>query len=162
MAIEIERKFLVETPPDFSGLRSATFRQGYMVSSEALAVRVRLDRDQAWLTIKSGSGDISRHEYEYPVPYADAEEMLSTVCVGSIIEKTRYYLPQGKLTWEIDVFHGDNEGLVVAEIELEDPCQTFEIPHWIGREVSDDPRYSNSSLSQCPFGSGEWAEVSSQ
>jgi CYTH domain-containing protein len=151
MAIEIEHKFLAELPPGWETLPCKRLRQAYLVSEEHLTVRIRLEASQAWLTIKSATEGLSRYEYEYPVPLADAEEMLTTVCRGAVIEKTRYYLKQGHLTWEIDVFEGENAGLVVAEMEVPTPDEVFDRPAWVGEDVTDDPRYSNAWLSRHPF-----------
>lgn len=152
MATEIERKFL---PKDDSWRAGADageeYRQGYLYSDPDLAVRVRLAGDEAWLTIKGGAEGIVRREFEYPIPRADAAEMLAHLCRKPLIEKRRHLLRHGRHTWEIDVFAGDNAGLVVAEIELGAEDESFERPDWLGEEVSADPRYLNSSLSRHPY-----------
>lgn len=152
MATEIERKFLVR---DDSWREQADggedYRQGYLHSDASLAVRVRLGGEEAWLTIKSSGEGLVRREYEYAIPSADAREMLDQLCHKPLIEKRRYLLTHAGHTWEIDVFAGDNQGLVVAEIELGDPGEVFERPAWLGKEVTQDPRYLNSSLSRHPY-----------
>jgi CYTH domain-containing protein len=127
------------------------YHQGYLTSQPGRTVRVRVAGDQGWLTIKGPSEGVSRAEYEYPVPVADALEMLDTLCERPQIEKTRYLVPFAGNTWEVDEFHGDNEGLVVAELELDSADQRFESPPWLGREVSDDVRYFNSHLARHPY-----------
>ncbi len=151
MASEIERKFLVISDAWRDGQAGAPMRQGYLAVTERSAVRVRAEGDAAFLNIKQATLDIQRHEFEYPIPLADANHMLDHMCVGHLIEKTRYKVNHAGFTWEIDVFHGVNEGLVVAEIELTSPDQPFECPPWVGAEVSGDARYLNSSLSQTPY-----------
>lgn len=152
MGREIERKFLVNPvlwePPEGEGL---TIRQGYLAVTEKSAVRARVMGDKGYLNVKRATLAISRDEYEYLIPAPDAHEMLDRLCVGHLIEKTRYIVPHQGHTWEVDVFHGVNEGLVVAEIELEDPKEEFAAPPWVSDEVSHDPRYLNSSLSELPY-----------
>ncbi len=150
MAAEIERKFLVDGPlPDCPG-RSIV--QAYLNLDPQRTVRVRIEEDEATLNIKGKSigGGLARPEFEYPVPAADARAMLE-LAEGSAVEKVRHRLPAGPHTWEIDVFRGDNQGLIVAEIELEDEEETFDRPAWLGREVTQDHRYKNASLAQHPY-----------
>ena len=149
MAIEIERKFLVTGLDMLAGVSGSVLRQGYLNRSPDSTVRVRVADDAAWLTIKGRTHGARRAEFEYPIPVSDARELLA-LCSGCI-EKTRYHLPQGHHVWEVDVFHGDNAGLVVAEIELANEQEAFERPIWLGEEVTDDPRYFNSALSETPF-----------
>lgn len=151
MATEIERKYLVTGDGWRGDHVGVPIRQGYLAVTDRSAVRVRTEGDEAYLNIKQATLDIQRTEFEYPVPLADANHMLGRLCVGHVIEKTRYEIAHQGFTWEVDVFHGANEGLVVAEIELESRDQTFERPPWLGEEVSGDPRYLNSSLSQTPY-----------
>lgn len=152
MGREIERKFLVNPvlweAPAGEGL---TIRQGYLAVTEKSAVRARVMGEQGYLNIKRATLAISRDEYEYVIPAPDAHEILDRLCLGYLIEKTRYLVPYQGHTWEVDVFHGVNEGLVVAEIELEDPKDEFAAPPWVSDEVSHDPRYLNSSLSELPY-----------
>ncbi|MED5388989.1 MAG: CYTH domain-containing protein [Pseudomonadota bacterium] len=151
MAKEIERKFLVNTPGIVDSLPGERLTQGYLSHDKNATVRIRIAGEQAWLTIKGKTVGATRSEFEYPVPVADAQQMLHELCGAGVIDKTRYRLPQGPLCWEIDVFHGDNAGLVVAEIELPDETTPFDRPDWLGDEVTGDPRYYNSALSTLPF-----------
>ena len=157
MAVEIERKYLVKSM-DWQGMADAgtRFMQGYMANTEKVAIRVRVAGEQAWLALKSASAGIRRLEFEYSLPVADAIQMLNEFCLGQVIQKTRYRLPLDGHVWEIDVFHGANEGLVLAEIELENEQESFTLPDWIGTEVSGDKRYYNSYLSQNPY--RNWSE----
>jgi len=151
MAQEIERKFLTRNDNWKQGLQGKLFRQGYLSSAKERTVRVRLVEDKGWLTIKGLTKGISRQEFEYSIPADDASELLENLCERPLIEKTRYLLEDQGVCWEIDEFHGENAGLVVAEIELESENQDFPRPDWLGDEVSDDPRYFNSSLIRHPF-----------
>jgi adenylate cyclase len=152
MAIEIERKFLVSN----DSWREAAgpgipIKQGYLVGGKDASVRVRLQGDTANLNIKSATLGVRRQEFEYAIPLADAEVLLNTLCHHPIIEKVRYLVPYANKQWEVDVFEGDNAGLIVAELELQDETEVFEPPSWLGEEVSHDPRYYNSCLSQHPY-----------
>lgn len=151
MAKEIERKFLVNDHSIITTLAGERLTQGYLSHDKNATVRIRIAGEHAWLTIKGKTVGATRSEFEYPVPVTDAQEMLDTLCQAGKIDKTRYRLPQGQLCWEIDVFHGDNNGLVVAEIELPSEDTAFEKPVWLGEEVSHDPRYFNSALSATPY-----------
>jgi len=153
MGVEIERKFLLKDDGWYTGVDGSSCRQGYLMACPPVSVRVRIMDGKAMLNIKAAEPQtaIVRSEFEYPIPLEDAETMLQNLCSGYLIEKTRYRVPFDEMTWEIDRFEGVNEGLVVAEIELEHENQTFSIPPWLGREVSDDPRYLNSSLSRHPY-----------
>jgi len=152
MAIEIERKFLVR---DDSWRRQADagqrMCQGYMSSGEQASVRVRVQGEQAFLNIKSATLGVWRREYDYPIPLSDAEEMLAHLCAQPLIDKIRYHVAHAGHTWEVDVFEGDNAGLVVAEIELNSEDQAFTKPAWLGQEVSHDPRYYNVCLVKHPY-----------
>jgi adenylate cyclase len=152
MALEIERKFLVT---DDSWRRQAdageVYKQGYFAAPRKASIRVRRAGDHAWLNIKSAELGVRRTEYEYEIPVNDAEEMLASLCEHPLIEKTRYHVRHGGHVWEVDVFAGDNEGLVVAEIELGDENEPFELPPWAGGEVSHDTRYYNVSLVNHPY-----------
>lgn len=149
MADEIERKFLVRTDDWRSGARRGReIVQGYLAIDGAATVRVRIiDGARATLTIKSRPAEVRRSEFEYEIPVADAEALLE-LRTGAVIEKVRYELDCGKLTWEIDVFAGEHAGLVIAEIELDHEGQAFERPAWLGEEVTADDRYSNASLAK--------------
>lgn len=152
MATEIERKFLVLNDGWRAGADDGTpFRQGYLVGSQRASVRVRIEGDQARLNIKSATLGIHRQEYEYPVPPADAREMLATLCAQPLIDKTRYHVPYAGHLWEVDVFACDNAGLVVAEVELASADEPLELPPWAGREVSHEPRYYNVCLVDHPY-----------
>lgn len=158
MPVEIERKFLVHTKEWEARSESSTqayYAQGYLCSDKERTVRVRITPDQAFLTIKGAPapGTLARAEFEYPIPQDHASQMLSQLCSHSL-EKTRYKIPMGAHIWEVDVFHGSNAPLILAEIELQDEHESFEKPAWIAQEVSGDFRYSNSYLAAHPF--GEW------
>ncbi len=150
MAKEIERKFLVKKElwqPRDEGVAIA---QGYLAADAARAVRVRLAGERAYLTVKGPTKGIERLEFEYEIPADEARAMLS-LCERPWIEKRRYRERYGAHTWEIDCFSGENEGLIVAEIELARADEAFEAPPWLGEEVSEDSRYLNASLLRLPF-----------
>jgi adenylate cyclase len=152
MAQEIERKFLLSSDAWRDQVASAQrMVQGYLQRGEDTAIRVRIAGDAAWLNIKKSIDGVHRLEYEYPIPLADAEELLAQVVLRPVIDKTRHLVHIGPHTWEIDEFHGENDGLIVAEIELEHADEAFERPAWLGQEVSTDRRYFNSSLSERPY-----------
>ncbi|MDR9436924.1 MAG: CYTH domain-containing protein [Thiohalophilus sp.] len=152
MAIEIERKFLVTSDRWREQADAGQhLAQGYLIGAREASVRVRIEGERANLNIKSATLGIHRQEYEYPIPLADAREMLDTLCEKPVIEKTRYHVEHAGHTWEVDVFEGENAGLVVAEIELASESETFEQPDWLGEEVSADPRYYNVSLVKHPY-----------
>jgi len=152
MAQEIERKFLIANDDWKQQVsRSDYYRQGYLSGTEKSSIRVRIANDKAYLNIKSATLGIQRTEYDYEIPLVDANEMVENLCPGYIIEKTRYFVPHQGHLWEIDVFDGPNNGLIVAEIELDHEDETFERPDWLGKEVSDDPRYYNSCLVDHPY-----------
>lgn len=157
MKIEIERKFLVADDSWRSGAgEGLSCVQGY-ISSESTDVTVRVRRigDQGFLTLKGKTEGVSRPEMEYEIPVDDAEYMLKNLCSGRVVSKTRYILPVKGLQWEVDVFSGLNNGLVLAEIELEGEGQPFETPEWLGEEVSHDSRYYNAALARDPFSKWE-------
>ncbi|MCV2367157.1 CYTH domain-containing protein [Roseateles oligotrophus] len=149
MAIEIERKFLVIGDAWKQGA-GEFISQGYLSRDPCRTVRVRVKGAEAWLTIKGQSVGASRAEFEYAIPLADAEQLL-TLCEGPLVEKIRRIVPHAGMDWEVDEFLGDNAGLVVAEIELESAEQHFEPPPWLGQEVTEDVRYFNSQLAMWPF-----------
>ena len=150
MATEIERTFLVLGTPWASLPKGELMRQGYLTASKQKVVRVRIEGEAAMLTIKGATQGISRGEWEYAIPVKDAQELLE-LCDQPLIEKYRYRIPFDSMLWELDVFIGANQGLVVAEIELESEHQVFAKPDWIGAEVSDDARYLNSNLQRQPY-----------
>ncbi|MCB0192441.1 MAG: CYTH domain-containing protein [Anaerolineae bacterium] len=151
MGQEIERKFLVdealwrEVQPE-----GTEYRQGYIVNTKAKIVRVRIAGDQGYLTIKGATQGATRPEFEYKIPLDDARRLL-TLCEGPLIEKTRYKLEVDGLLWEVDEFSGDNEGLIMAELELDSEDQPYQKPAWAGQEVTDDARYYNANLVSNPF-----------
>lgn len=146
MALEIERKFLVASDAWRAGARGQKFRQGYLCMSQDATVRVRHAGDRAYLTIKGATAGMTRAEFEYDIPVADAEALLRDHCMKPLIEKTRYEVPFDGKTWTVDVFEGLNDGLIVAEIELAHGEEQITLPPWAGAEVTDDPRYRNSAL----------------
>jgi adenylate cyclase len=147
---EIERKFLVDVARWRPADAGVAFRQGYLNSQPERTVRVRLEGDAGKLTIKGATSGVSRLELEYAIPRADAEQLLA-LCERPLIEKVRHTEEHAGKTWEIDVFGGENEGLVVAELELASEDEPFEQPPWAIREVSHDPRYYNASLVRAPY-----------
>lgn len=150
MGVEIERKFLVQDESWKVGAgEGLDCRQGYLMSNGEKTVRVRIMGDKAYLTIKGPVEGISRSEFEYEIPVEDAEDILA-LC-GHPIEKTRYLIKHAGMRWELDVFAGANEGLVMAEVELASEGQLFELPPWAGEEVSGDIRYYNAYLARRPF-----------
>ena len=150
MPAEIERKFLVADGSWQDGSPGVRIAQGYLSQDADRTVRIRTAGDDAWLTIKGRTCGISRAEFEYAIPLAEAKELLA-ICLPSVIDKTRHRVSHGGHVWEIDVFHGENEGLVIAEVELADESISPELPPWVGAEVSADSRYFNSCLAASPF-----------
>lgn len=159
MAAEIERKFLVEDDSWCDGSAGVRIAQGYLSQDPERTVRVRLAGENAWLTIKGRTQGITRAEFEYAIPPADALELLG-LCLPSVIDKTRHLLRQGAHVWEIDVFHGANDGLVIAEVELSSEADSPEMPAWVGPEVSSENRYFNSNLARHPFNT--WPTISEE
>src|SRR4051794_10421488 len=152
MGVETEKKFLVKKDLWNKVKKGGTlYRQGYMLREENKTIRIRLiEGDQGYITIKGKAKGFSRPEYEYPIPGKDAEELLQNFC-DAVVSKRRYKINiEGKL-WEVDEFLGDNEGLIVAELELDNETEQFNLPEWIATEVSGDQRYYNSELSVNPF-----------
>ena len=151
MAKEIEKKFTVDThkwKPEDAGIR---VRQGYLPTSGNTAVRVRITDDSAWLTLKGQNRGPVRSEFEYPIPLADAQQILDELCQRPFIDKTRYLVRHAGATWEVDVFEAENAGLVIAEIELASEHQEIVLPPWVVKEVTDDPKYYNANLIKFPF-----------
>jgi len=151
MAIEIERKFLVKEKPFSIAKRSLKINQGYIINEKSKVIRVREKGDDYFLTIKGNNIGISRLEYDFPISKDDAKELIFHFCKTTLIEKTRHYIEHEEHTWEVDEFHGKNNGLIVAEIELESEDEKFEIPDWVGEEVTQDDRYYNMNLAIHPF-----------
>lgn len=147
---EIERKFLVKTSLFPRSGQSMVMRQGYLSVDPERVVRVRVEGEQAWLTIKGRMAGITRPEWEFAIPVSEALEMLR-ISLYTPIEKIRHRVQVGDHLWEVDEFMGQNAGLWLAEIELHDENEPFEVPEWLGEEVTHDRRYYNSQLSQVPF-----------
>jgi len=152
MGLEIERKFLVKSDAWRADVESEShIMQGYLANNANATVRVRIKGDDAYLTIKGAGLGISRCEYEYPLPVPDAQGMLNELAVFPPVDKVRYRVRAGHHVWDLDVFSGQNEGLVLAEVELYAEDEVFERPHWLGDEVSGDPRYFNVNLARNPY-----------
>jgi CYTH domain-containing protein len=147
MALEIERKFLVASD-DWRASAGAgdMFTEGLLARMARGKVRIRRSDQMAWITVKGPKSGISRPEFEYPIPVADADQMLADLCNGPLIEKTRYRIPFDDVVWEVDEFAGALAGLIIAEVELNAHDQPFRLPAWVGREVTTDPAYSSASL----------------
>lgn len=158
MPTEIERKFLVRELPDVGGMDGEPMVQGYLRADAGGSVRVRITGDGAMLNVKGPSEGSSRLEFEYPVPPEDAREMLDALAVGVPVEKVRYRIEESGYVWELDVFSGRNEGLVIAEVELDDPDARPPLPDWVGEEVTGDARYYNAALTRAPYDT--WASSS--
>jgi len=157
MAVEIEHKFLLANDDWRKYIdRSVKYRQGYLSSQPTSSIRIRIDGKQAWLNIKSATIGTHRYEYEYEIPIADANEIISNLCGKSLIEKTRHFVVDDGNLWEIDEFEGYNQGLCVAEIELSEIGQSFARPDWLGKEVTHDLRYYNNNLAIHPY--SEWSD----
>jgi len=153
MAQEIERKFLVKNSAfKLEALKEVHITQGYLSSVPERSVRIRMKCGRGFITIKGKCNDsgISRFEWEKEIPANEAMELMKIVEPG-VIDKTRYYVPAGKHTFEVDEFYGDNEGLIVAEIELQNEDESFEKPQWLGEEVTGDRKYYNSTLTKYPY-----------
>jgi len=150
--LEIERKFLVrkEIWDEVEKTESKQIKQGYLSREEGAVIRIRIANDKGLLAIKGRRENISRMEFEYTIPLEEARALLSLV-TGNLVEKTRYKINHHGKSWDVDVFHGLNEGLCMAEIELESTEEKFDLPAWAGEEVSLDPRYYNAFLSEHPF-----------
>lgn len=149
---EIERKFLVNGNFKSGAVKALKIAQGYICAARGRTVRVRIRGEEGFLTIKGPVVGLTRFEWEKAIPVEEARELMK-LCVDGLIQKTRYIVPcnDGRHSWEVDEFHGLNEGLVVAEIELSSEEDTFERPSWLGEEVSGDRRYYNSCLLADPY-----------
>lgn len=145
---EIERKFLVDSPP-LENLESLSIQQGYLSNDKDKVIRIRTSSTKGFITIK-GSGMITHKEFEYEIPLDDAIEMLNSYCDDKL-SKERYLYPTEKHTWEIDIFKGDNEGLIIAEIELDSEDEVFDKPDWVREEVTGKKKYYNSNLIKKPY-----------
>jgi adenylate cyclase len=151
MAHEIERKFLVQGDAWRRGAEGVLYRQGYLRADATCLVRVRIGGGKAFLAVKSLLSGITRLECEYPIPRTDAQEMLERLCPRPWIEKRRWRVRYAGRDWDIDEFLGENEGLILAEVELEREDEAMDLPPWTGREVSEDPRYFNVNLARNPY-----------
>ena len=151
MGLEIERKFLLKNDNWRKLAQGVEYRQGYLSSVKERSVRIRTIKDQGYLTVKGVSRGATRVEYEYVIPVDEARAMLDTLCEKPLIEKKRYKVSHQGLTWEIDEFFGENQGLIMAEVELASEDQEFEKPDWIGAEVTHDSRYFNANLVHNPY-----------
>ncbi len=151
MSKEIERKFLVKGESWRALANPHFYQQGYISTINQTTVRVRIVGENGFLTIKGKSEGIARCEYEYQIPVTDARQMLQELCDQSQIQKNRYRIPIEGLVWEVDEFLGDNSGLIIAEVELEEEEQVIVLPAWVDQEVSGDPRYFNSNLTKFPY-----------
>ncbi|MDQ2086383.1 CYTH domain-containing protein [Herbivorax sp. ANBcel31] len=151
MGTEIERKFIINKNKLIDLPNGILYRQGYLSTSKERTVRIRVFSKKAYITIKGLSQGASRLEYEYEIPFKDGNEMLDKLCKKPVIEKIRHKYLYEDFIWEIDVFLGENKGLILAEIELEKEDAFFKKPSWIGNEVTGDPKYYNSSLIKNPY-----------
>ncbi len=152
MADEIEHKFLIANNQWKNHIeRSSEYKQGYLISDDKRSVRIRISSNKAWLNIKSATIGTFRKEFEYEIPLEEGTEILETLCEKPLVEKTRHFVTYKQHLWEIDVFTGDNADLIVAEVELQKIDEQFEKPEWLGKEVTDDLRYYNNSLSKNPY-----------
>jgi len=151
MAKEIERKFLVRGDAWRTLAKGTMYRQGYLNSDKERTVRIRTAEGRAFLNIKGITVGATRPEYEYEIPFEDGKEMLDGLAEKPLIEKRRYKIRSGNLTWEVDEFLGNNAGLIIAEVELASEDQVLEKPSWVGDEVTEDPRYFNANLVKNPF-----------
>ena len=154
MAKEIERKFLVRDTSFKLFSTGVLFRQGYLNRDKERTVRVRVADELAYITIKGVTNGMERLEFEYMIPMEDANELLETICIKPLIEKFRYKFVSDGHVWEVDEFIGDNEGLIIAEVELQSADEQVVLPNWVGKEVTGDVRYYNSNLVINPF--KEW------
>ena len=156
MAVEIERKYLIDLEKLGTLENGIRIKQGYLSINKESVVRVRIKNDKGYLTVKGSNNGISRLEFEYEIPFNEANEMLDNLCQKPVIDKSRYIVNYDTNIWEIDIFYGDNEGLVVAEVELKDENEKINLPSWIKKEVSQDVRYFNSNLMKHPY--KDWVE----
>jgi adenylate cyclase len=151
MALEIERKYLVDLEKLGTLENGIRIKQAYLSTNKEAVVRVRVKNDKAYLTIKGSNIGVTRLEFEYEIPLDEANEMLDKLCQKPVIDKTRYLINYENHTWELDIFYGENEGLVVVEVELSSEDETIILPSWVKEEVSSDARYYNSNLMKNPY-----------
>lgn len=156
MAKEIERKFLFY-PERIENLGAGqTITQAYIATQDEMVVRVRINNGNAFLTLKGKTLGATRSEFEYAIPLEDARAIIAELCTGPVISKTRYEIHYAEHLWELDVFHDDNEGLYIAEVELNSEDEVIELPSWLGEEVTGDTRYYNNNLLTQPF--SQWCD----
>ncbi|MDD2895088.1 MAG: CYTH domain-containing protein [Aliarcobacter sp.] len=151
MALEIERKYLVDLQKIGTLENGSRIKQGYLSTNKEAVVRVRVKNDKAYLTIKGSNIGVTRLEFEYEIPLDEANDMLDKLCQKPVIDKTRYLINYENHTWELDIFYGENEGLVVVEVELSSEDETIILPSWVKEEVTTDARYYNSNLMKNPY-----------
>lgn len=151
MAKEIERKFLIDEDIVNDLCDGKRISQGYINTSDRTVVRARIKNNEAFITLKGEMKGFTCSEFEYKIPLDDAESIINELCSGGTVDKTRYEVRHGNHVWEIDVFHGQNEGLIVAEIELQSESEEVELPSWIIREVTGEKKYYNISLLDNPY-----------
>ena len=159
MSVEIERKFLVKEKSWRHSVAGINYKQGYISTNKDRTVRIRIIETKAYLTIKGKTVGAKRLEFEYEIPLDDANELLNNLCTKPIISKTRYKIQYKGLIWEVDEFHGENEGLIIAEVELQHEKQKIKFPEWIGQEVTGDPKYYNANLIKKPY--SKWEKIKS-
>ena len=151
MAVEIERKFLVDLERCPLPANGRLIRQGYIQTTTNTAVRVRIRGDSAFLTLKGENRGAARSEFEYSIPVEDALQIVAEMCEGRVVEKTRYEIPFANHLWEVDIFSGKNQGLCIAEVELASEDEPVDLPPWVTEEVTGDPRYYNANLLGHPY-----------
>lgn len=151
MAVEIERKFLVDVHNLPQLVNGKVIKQAYIKTQDNTVVRVRIKGDKGYLTIKGENKGMVRSEFEYEIPLNDANEMINTLCARPVISKIRYELKIDAHIWEVDIFEEENKGLVIAEIELPSEDEKISLPYWIKEEVTSDSRYYNSNLISNPY-----------
>ncbi len=156
MGVEIERKFLVKDSLIFDSYTGKKYIQGYLPSNGLVGTRIRIAGDKGYITIKSAVVGITRAEFEYEIPLADADAMLRTLCNQPLISKVRYKIEYKGFVWEVDVFDGDNKGLILAEVELKSEDEKVDLPDWIEKEVTGKKRFYNARLINYPF--CKWTE----
>jgi len=156
MGKEIERKFLVQEDDAWQQVEGTIYRQGYLNTTKERTVRVRTIDDIGYLTVKGVTKGATRLEFEYEIPVEEGRQMLEELCERPLIEKTRRKIEWDGLIWEVDEFFGENEGLIIVEVELESEEQNFTKPPWAGQEVTREPRYFNANLVDNPY--SQWPE----
>ncbi len=155
MPKEIERKYLlIDNSWKKFVVGETALRQGYIAKSNDCLVRIRISDNKAWITVKGRQISFTRSEFEYQIPISDAEELLEEFSSENQIVKTRFFLVYQEIKWIVDVFEGENSGLIIAEIELESEISDFALPPWVGEDVTTDFRYTNSNLAEHPY--NEW------